>query len=642
MVIETIGMLTLDIEWRIKMELNNNLFEYLKEKIPPFEKTTKKGAYLFTCPNISNHKYIAKSPTATIINGTEKISCLQCGFKGTFYDVIRLLEPDKQSYSDEKVMEYLINSLKVNVYSELENYKTYNWSLVPIAKNGKAPLEKDWTNKTHYEKTEWIKWLENGLNLGVRTGEVSKITVIDVDLKIAPTVELEEIYKELNATKTLMQNSPHGKHFVFQYDKEIETAVGINGLTIDIRNDGAQLVVAPSKIGHSIYHWINLGTEIKIVPENVKAKLLSDNKVDNSRSKKVPPELSEKLLQKSDTIKLKNNNLEGCCNDTFVKLGGVLINRLSPDQVEFVLSVFNTQLLENPMPLSAIKGMLGSLEGYKQTEEQTQENSIYEVCKLLQISIGAKDIVEHTGLKRAIVDKYLAKLYKEGKLARIGRGRYNCKQKVEWIDTVPEKGTKLQYQMPYFEDVANFENGDLILIGTPTGLGKTHICMNIIKQMKEQGIKPYYISLESGSRYLKIAESLKLDVKDFYVSKEPVENPTQVELESNGFTLCDWLYTGEDFAMTQSVFKYLSDELRRKGGILVVMTQLKENYDYFAVNLIKSFASFAARYIYDDTTGVIGHFEVDKIRDSKGHYQTARVDCEFSFDTKLLIKKNII
>jgi hypothetical protein len=82
--------------------------------------------------------------------------------------------------------------------------------------------------------------------------------------------------------------------------------------------------------------------------------------------------------------------------------------------------------------------------------------------------------------------------------------------------------------------------------------------------------------------------------------------------------------------------------MRRKGGILVVFTQLKENYDYFAVNLIKSFASFAARYIYDDSTGVIGHWEIDKIRDSKGHYQTARVDCSFSFETKLLTEKNII
>ena len=51
--------------------------------------------------------------------------------------------------------------------------------------------------------------------------------------------------------------------------------------------------------------------------------------------------------------------------------------------------------------------------------------------------------------------------------------------------------------------------------------------------------------------------------------------------------------------------------MRRKGGILVVFSQLKEDYSYFAVNLIKSFPSVACRYIYDDSTGVIGHFEVD-------------------------------
>ena len=148
--------------------------------------------------------------------------------------------------------------------------------------------------------------------------------------------------------------------------------------------------------------------------------------------------------------------------------------------------------------------------------------------------------------------------------------------------------------------------------------------------------------MESGSRHEKIAQQLGLNQKDYYISKESIDNPTQIEIEPNAFSLVDWLYTGEDFAMTQSVFKYLADEMRRKGGILVVFTQLKENYDYFAVNLIKSFASFAARYIYDDSTGVIGHWEIDKMRDPKGHNQTARVDCSFDFSTKLLTKKEII
>lgn len=611
--------------------------EYLKEKIPNFEKTISKGKVLLTCPSFQKHKY-GTSPSLTPIAGSDKLYCLNCGIKVTICDIIRLIEDDKKSFTDGQVLEYLTNYLGTDSYPELNKYKELNFSLLPIAKNGKVPLEKDWTNKTHYEKSEWLKWIESGHNLGIRTGEVSGITVIDVDLKIAPTPELEEIYKELAATKTLKQNSPKGVHFIFKYDKNIKQTAKVAGTTIDIRNDGGQILCSPSKINNLNYNWVNLDSEIKNVPENVRVKLLSNKKMEVGEHQIDVP-MEEK---QGELPKLKNNNLEGCCNDTFIKLGGILINKLSPEHVEFVLSVFNTQLLEHPMPLTAIRGMLGSLEGYKMTEEQTQEKAIEECCKLLQTDIGAKDVMEHTNLKRATVDKYLAKFYKEGRLSRKGRGRYELRMKVEWIDTIPEVSTEYPYKIPYFEDVAHFCQGDIILIGAPTGKGKTHIAMNIIAQMKKQGIKPYYISLESGSRYLKIAEQLQLDVKDFYVSKNQIDNPVQIELEPNSFSICDWLYTGEDFAMTQSVFKHLADETRRKGGILVVFTQLKENYDYFAVNLIKSFPSFAARYIYDDTTGVIGHFEIDKIRDSKGHYQNARVDCEFDFTTKLLTKKEII
>lgn len=629
------------------MELKNNLFDYLKERISTFEKTTKKGAFLFTCPNIANHKYIGKSPTATIINGTEKINCLQCGWKGTFYDIVHLLEPDKKDYTDGQIIEYLTNTLDINVYSEFDEYKKYGWHLFVICKNAKVPVKDEhWREKEFcfVEKSKWLGWIDGGYNLAVNC-EFSKVMIVDFDDKNVEEefIQLRDEFKELlDKSKTLMQNTPHaGKHYVFQYDKELCFKQRVNlggGLKIDTRTHKGYFLVSPSKVDNVTYNWVNLGVGIKVVPEDLKNKLLEIINNEKGTSKQKPLELPQ---PSGELLKLKNNNLEGCCNDTFVRLGGILINRLSPEQVEFALSVFNTQLLENPMPSSAIKNMLCSLEGYKQTEAQTQEQSIYDCVKLIKMGIHAKDIIDHTGIKRAIVDKYLSKFNQEGILVRRGRGIYDFKEKVEWTDTVPEKTNEYPYKIPYFNDIAYFCQGDIILIGAPTGKGKTHIALNLIKQMKEQGVKPYYVSLESGSRYLKIAKYLKLEAKDFYVPKVPIDSPTQIEIEPNSFTIIDWLYTGDDFAATQSIFKHLSDEMRRKDGILVVFTQLKEDYSYFAVNLIKSFARLAARHVYDDMTGVISHFEVDKITDPKGHYQTTRVDTEFNFDTKELKKKEI-
>lgn len=609
----------------IKIE---DVFSYLIEKVPGFTKTTKRGQFLFTCPREAEHKLASASPTMTNVAGSDKFYCLLCGYKGTAYDLVRLVE--KKQMTDEQVISLLTNEMNIDAYPELEKYKTLNWSLVPIAKNGKNPLEKDWTNKTHLDKSEWLKWIEQGLNIGARTGGISHITVIDVDLKVSPTEALEEVYKLLTASKTLTQNTPHGKHFIFQYDKDLVQAVGLGGLTIDIRNDGGQILVAPSKINNSSYSWLDADTEIKVIAEDVKSKLLSLTKVDKNRTKELSPEVSEQIKQIG----------EGGRNDTLTSLGGLLINKLSPDQTELVLSIINQKFMQPPLPVFELKAMLGSLEGYKNTEEQTQENAVYECCQLIQSDISAKDVMEHTGVKRAIADKYLAKFHKEGKLSRKGRGRYDCKQKVEWSNEEQDKGTEYPFKIPYFDDVAYFKNGDIILIGAPTGRGKTTIAINFIKQMRAQGVTPFYLSLEAGSRHEKTANALGLTQKDYYIPKDAVTNPLQIEIEPNSFSIIDWLYCGEDFAQTQAVFKHLNDEMVRKGGILVVFTQLKENHDYFAINLVKSFPRFSARFIYDDESGIVSHFQIDKITDPKGHYQNAVVNTIFNFDTKELKKKD--
>jgi hypothetical protein len=116
------------------------LFEYLKSKMPNFTKTTKRGQNLFTCPREVEHKYKSTSPTCTTIPGSDKFYCLQCSWKGTLYDMIRLVE--KNNLSDEEIVSFLNNTMKIDTYPELEHYKNFNWSLIPIAKNSKIPIEK--------------------------------------------------------------------------------------------------------------------------------------------------------------------------------------------------------------------------------------------------------------------------------------------------------------------------------------------------------------------------------------------------------------------------------------------------------------------------------------------------------------------
>jgi DNA replication protein DnaC len=621
------------------MQINDKIFDYLKSKLKTFEKTTKNGAVLFTCPNIAKHKFIGKSPTATIISGSDKISCLQCSWRGTFFDAVRVLEADKTNQSDAQITEYLINSLKVDMYSELDIYQNRKWSLVPLLKNDKKPIEKDWTNITHYEKVDWIKWLNNGLNIGLRTGKESGITVIDYDTKPNATPE-EKVAREklatlLVAANTLMQNSARGGvHYIFSYDKDIPQTVNIADLKIDTRNDGGQIVIQPSKFNNLPYIWKNINAEVKPLPEEIKVKLLELMKVEVSKKKTS----AEEIQKVSDgPIELIHNNLEGCCNDTFTKLGGILINKFSPEQVEFILSLMNRNLLKNPMPTQSIQAMIGSLDKYKSAEDSTQEKSIYEYLKMLQNDVNAKDIMDSLKLPRAIVDKYLSQFVKDGKAIRLSRGRYKFREKVEWTDKWGTAGTSLKYKVPYFDFLQDFEEGDIILLGAKPGTGKTTTSMNIISQLVKQGIKPYYIYSESGSRYQKTA--IKLGIKEEQFYKAYHGNPLSIEIEPNAFTVLDWLLVSEK-ENTDTIFKFFTEEMSRKGGLLVILMQLKENYEFYAPNMVVQMPALAAKYIMDAEDGSRGHWEIVKLRDPRGNYRNYVIPCTYNFETKELKADN--
>jgi hypothetical protein len=303
----------------------------------------------------------------------------------------------------------------------------------------------------------------------------------------------------------------------------------------------------------------------------------------------------------------------------------------------------NINLLASPMPTKAIKGMLNSLEGYKVTELMTQEKQIYECLKILKCDITAKNVVDHTGLKSNIVNKYLAKIENEGILIRIGRGVYNFKDKIEWVHSNNEDIPIYPYKVPFFNHIANFHQGDIILLGGKSGRGKTHIAINVIKEMVIQGVKPYYFSFESGSRYKTIANTLGLKSTDFYVPKENISNPLHVSLEEKSFTIIDWVYLGDDFSATPKIFNHLKDEMKKVGGILFVFTQLQQNYDWYAKNMIQDFISLSAKHRLDDEySGKTSTLEVDKIRDAKGDYLTYNIPCEYDAQTKIFKAKDVL
>ena len=608
----------------------SKILDYLELKIPEF-KTDKK---LFTCPYYKKHKDNQKLLSANLIpKSCYKVYCYECGFLGDIFSIVRKVEKDQKGLREDKIVEYLKTTLKIEDVNIFDVYVDYKWSLVPLIANEKAPLEKNWTQNINRSKTEWLKWVGSKYNIGLRTGKVNGIIAIDVDTKKVPL--------DVDLTKTVYQETKKGYHLIYQYDEELDTLLRQGEakvklkkeLNIDIRGNGHQVVIEPSVVKGFNYKWYNLGKEVTKMPDEIKKKLLSyagENKKSTQNLPKVDIDVSQLNITPSELNKMKEG--EGR-NNFLISLGGQLRGKFSVEQTGKFLNSISQTCFEPPLPEKELQLILKNLYSYQQNDDITIEQAIYDYIKQMETDVTARDIVDSLNLKRGIVDKYLSQFRKQGKLIKVGWGRYRYREVIEWKEKYPDVEQKIKLEVPYFDDVQDFYSGDMIVIGGRPAVGKTTIAMNIIKRLVDQGIKPYYLYSESGSRYIKIANTL--GIKEGSYKWYHHSNPLGIELPLNGITIIDWLQIG-DKSMTDSIFKHLNEEMEKKGGLLFIFMQLKEGNGWFAPNMIDQYPALAAKYIYDDENGQKGHYEVTKIRDPKGNYKKRIIPCAYDFNTRIL------
>lgn len=513
--------------------------------------------------------------------------------------------------------------------ASLNYYFAQKWDLVPVRRNGKEPFEMDWPKVPHTDIVEWYKWLDNGLNIGVKTGTKSNIIILDFD-----SDEVPEPFKTLLMVyKGFMQRTRKGWHFAFAYDADIPNSnFELSGCHVDVRSDGGQVVLFPSVVD-GIERKILSMEAIPILPLDVKAELL---KCVGAKPVLVTPEVN----LDGPTMKLKNNGLDGCCNSTFIKLGGGLLKQLSASQTQQVLNYLNKNLLEDPMDSTAMSSMMGQIQKYFKFEEKDLAERILQYLKIVK-EADARDVKEVMGESKEKTDRALAYLVKEGAIIK-HRRVFQVINRANWKTTLNVLPNRFPYKMPYFDEVAYFNWGDMILVGAQTKHGKTTIAMNMIKQLVEQmkpdGKKPYYMSGESGSRFQQTANRLGLGEGDFYWDEVP--DPTAVELEKGAVTIIDWLQIEDKFA-TDTVLKHFTGQLIKTQGILIIFMQLKEtDGNWFAPNMVAQYPALAARYSYDDEKGVLGKWTVRPIREPKTHKKFDMVTCTYDPVGKILAVKS--
>lgn len=608
-------------------DIQSKLFEYVREHNQDCKTSARGKVKIFTCPFCGGY-------SAQLIPNSIEINCHQCRKYFKFVDIVRHYEEDKKALSDNDIEQYLAKKYGIElpdkniVEKMLDFYVRCGFDLVPVARNDKMPIEKDWPNKTHKTKVEWLDWLNNGLNLGVKTGKISSITVLDFDTK-----ELPEVMKKYLPSLPY-QETAKGYHFPFQYVTDLPTS-RIDNLKIDVLNDGKQFVTCPSVVGGVERKWFFADKsineiEIPKIPDDVKEFILSNLTIYGSNIKT----LSESFKEDINTENIENIGIgeigEGNRNNWFIKFGGILRKTLNMTQTKSVLHIVNKHIFNPPLDTQQFDKNIKTLEKYCIFDEKELAMKIFRYLEMVE-EANSTDIKATLEEPKAVIEKALSWLVKEGYLLKRKR-MYHIIKKAEWKDTFVSEGQPIDFVMPYFHDCAIFRYGDMIIIGGNTGTGKSHIAMNIIKRLVRQGKKPNYISLESGNRFATIAQQLGLHEGDFNWCVH--FSPEEITLDKDAITILDWLLPN-DYAQTDKIYKHFAEQLSKQGGILIVFVQLKENSEFFAPNMIEMFPSFVVKFLYDDEQGISSKFITSKIREAKDSKSAHRkvVPTVYDFDT---------
>jgi archaellum biogenesis ATPase FlaH len=347
-----------------------------------------------------------------------------------------------------------------------ETFREYiglGWSVFPVTfqRNASGKIEKKpmvaWKPyqsrlATEAEVDEWIKMRPMGI--GLVTGEISNVVVIDVDDEKDPV--------SLSSPIVVKSAFSGGRHYFYRWTEGLRNTVRVDGMPIDFRGDGGYVVLPPSAYGEKSYEFERRTAPMYLseLPANV-AEMLK---------KKEHTPLDFDPSQDNPYPKVS----EGGRNDTAARVAGSLLRKIDIELWDMAawgsLRQWNIEKCDPPLPEHELKATFDSV---KRSEMIARRNGITPSDGVVQpMSLG------EVAMKRV----------EERKLEKIA----------------PSTGySKLD------EHIKGFIPGHLIAFSGDTNVGKTTMCLNFAHRVSQQGKKVLYFALEPENTIVDYLASIR-------------------------------------------------------------------------------------------------------------------------------------
>lgn len=157
------------------------------------------------------------------------------------------------------------------ILDQARQYVERGWSVIPLGANSKRPVV-EWEEYQQRKptETELETWFSDDTNnIGIVTGPVSKLFVVDVD-------DYKGNDHKPYPTPLVAKTANGGKHYFYDYSEEVHNKQGVLP-NVDVRGDGGYVVAYPSKLVDDNtgevkeYSWQQEGTPA-VMPSEVLSK----------------------------------------------------------------------------------------------------------------------------------------------------------------------------------------------------------------------------------------------------------------------------------------------------------------------------------------------------------------------------------
>ena len=242
-----------------------------------------------------------------------------------------------------------------NRLKEALGYADLGWSIIPIKPYNKESLI-EWKKYQNIraDKEQITEWFEQypDANIGVITGAISGIVVIDIDTE-------KKIDRPIPQT-VVSQTPSGGRHIFCKYPGfEVKNRVRILP-NVDIRADGGYVVLPPSSLDDERnYEWIISPTESDLA--DLPQWFFEESK------ENAPTEWENISTGKTP---------EGSRNQTATKLIGKMLKHLPKDSWEMTwlgIKKWNEEKCEPPLPEAELRTTFNSISS-RETEQRTKDS----------------------------------------------------------------------------------------------------------------------------------------------------------------------------------------------------------------------------------------------------------------------------